>query len=126
MILKKVNIEVGDQVAKVAEILSIAKDQSSVKVNLYRTAKRVIRQVLDLDGNVEKAELGGFEPHGLLAANRSYLKADAGIFGLTKADYETFWPPVVVLTEEELKAIKIAELEKTISDATAMLNVLKG
>ena len=127
MILKKVNIEVLDNVAKVAEILSIAKDQSSVKCNLYRTAKRIVKQVLDLDGNVESSQVGGFEPMDLLAENRSYVKAEAKtLLGITLADYEVFWPPVVELTEEEIKALKIAELEKTIDDATTLLNELKG
>ena len=127
MILKKVNIEVLDNVAKVAEILSIAQDQSSVKCNLYRTAKRIVKQVLDLDGNVESSQVGGFEPIDLLAENRSYVKAEAKtLLGITLADYEVFWPPVVELTEEEIKALKIAELEKTIDDATTLLNELKG
>ena len=127
MILKKVNIEVLDNVAKVAEILSIAQDQSSVKCNLYRTAKRIVKQVLDLDGNVESSQVGGFEPIDLLAENRSYMKAEAKtLLGITLADYEVFWPPVVELTEEEIKAMKIAELEKTIDDATTLLNELKG
>ena len=127
MILKKVNIEVLDNVAKVAEILYIAKDQSSVKCNLYRTAKRIVKQVLDLDGNVESSQVGGFEPIDLLAENRSYVKAEAKtLLGITLADYEVFWPPVVELTEEEIKALKIAELEKTIDDATTLLNELKG
>ena len=127
MILKKVNIEVLDNVAKVAEILSIAKDQSSVKCNLYRTAKRTVSQVLDLDGNVESSQVGGFEPMDLLAENRSYVKAEAKtLLGITLADYQVFWPPVVELTEEEIKALKIAELEKTIDDATTLLNELKG
>jgi hypothetical protein len=127
MILKKVNIEVLDQVAKVAEILSIAQDQSSVKCNLYRTAKRIVSQALDLDGNVESSQVGGFEPMDLLAENRSYVKAEAKtLLGITLADYEVFWPPVVELTEEEIKALKIAELEKTIDDATTLLNELKG
>ena len=127
MILKKVNIEVLDNVAKVAEILSIAKDQSSVKCNLYRTAKRNVSQVLDLDGNVKSSQVGGFEPMDLLAENRSYVKAEAKtLLGITLADYQAFWPPVVELTEEEIKALKIAELEKTIDDATTLLNELKG
>ena len=127
MILKKVNIEVLDNVAKVAEILSIAQDQSSVKCNLYRTAKRIVKQVLDLDGNVESSQVGGFEPIDLLAENRSYVKAEAKtLLGITLADYQVFWPPVVELTEEEIKALKIAELEKTIDDATTLLNELKG
>jgi len=126
MILKKINIEVLDKVAKVAEIVSIAKDQSSVKANLYRTARRVVNQVLDLDGVIEKSEAGKFQPMELLAENRSFTKAEAiTVLGITKADYEVFWPPVVVLTPEEIKAMKIIELETLILKASAELENLK-
>ena len=129
MILKKVNIRIEalDATAKVANVTAIAEDQSFVTVDLYEKAKRIKAEILDLDGNVFETKIGNFEPLGMLAKNRTFNKADAvRILGLTKADYEVFYPVVVEISEEELKAQKIAELEKTIAEATEKLEILKG
>jgi|SaaInlV_200m_DNA_2_1039689.scaffolds.fasta_scaffold21739_1 hypothetical protein len=127
-ILKKIDIDIPaiEQTARVAEITFIAKDQSYIKVNLFLFGKRSATETGDIDGETSLA-YGKWQGATLLAKDRTFNKADAvKLFGLDQADYETFYPPVIVLTEEEKKALKIAELEKVIESATKELNELKG
>jgi len=127
-ILKKVNVDIPalEKTAIVAEVTFIAKDQSYVKANLYERAKRVKTEIVDLDGTIYETEIGRFVPINMLAENRTFNQSDAiSVLGLTAADYLVFYPKVVELTPEQIKAARIAELEKVIATATTELNELK-
>jgi hypothetical protein len=123
--LKKVNIQLGDdRVAKVAHIIAVKKDKSSVRVDLYAGATRtevVSGDMIKEDGRV----IGEWTPKGLLAQRAVYLKGNLP-FTFTLKDYQAFYPKVVVLTAKEKKVAEIASIEAQIKDLSDKLTILKG
>ena len=127
--LKKVNIEIPalEKTANVAEVVEIKKDKSGVVVNLWRTARRQKIEVGGIDETPDEVKYGPWEPVDLLAQNRFFNDKDAiNLIGITEADYDLFYPPVVELTPEEIKAAEIARLRAVIDEATEKLNELEG
>ena len=127
-ILKKINIPIPalEKTAKVAEVTFIAKDKSYVLVNLYESARRVETVVAEVDGSNEVERVAGkWEPYNMLALNRTLSQSQALAIGVAAEDYLTFYPKVVVLTDEQIKAARIAELEAQIKKLTDELNSLK-
>jgi len=129
MILKKANIEIEalEKTALVALIKNIDFDKTVVKVDLYEYVKHTDTVIQDMDGNIIETIQGDLSPHDRLAKNRTYSWNEAKeLFGVTFRDHRAFHPEYIKPTEEEIKAQKIAELEKTIAEATEKLEILKG
>lgn len=123
--LKKINISCGEKgTALVANITHVEKDKSSLRCDLYATARRIETVTSDTVTETDRI-LAKWQPHSLLEERRTFLKADLP-FAFSLADYEYFYPKVVVVSDADKLAAEITDVENQIDVLVAKLKVLKG